>query len=179
MNAPLGRCYWAVAPFSPEPPFNLFAKGSDPIPVDSARRLVEASRGGSSAFKIITDVKVRPVLVISEVLEPYNEVLALRLHRLEKLPDDRAREAVRKHEEEKLFYLDPAEFDGLDVENAAMVSALVKLPVSALDTSVELGQLNTNELRVIHERVARTHGLRLEMQVIERARELLARGSSR
>jgi hypothetical protein len=36
-----------------------------------------------------------------------------------------------------------------------------------------LGSLHENELRVLHERVARAHELKLDVMMIERARRLL------
>lgn len=132
-----------------------------------------------SEFTMLTPVKARPVLVISGVLAPYEEVLALRLQRLEKLDADEA-DQVRRHEDAALFHLPPSSFSGLPVENAAIMTALLRLPIQALDTSTELGALNENELRVVHERVVRAHNLNLEMLVIEKARELLERlGSGR
>lgn len=131
-----------------------------------------------SEFTVLTPVKARPVLVVTDVLDPHDEVLALRLQRLEKLtPADAQR--VRAFEDEALFHLAPESFPGLPVENAAIVTALLRLPIEAIDTSVELGTLNENELRVLHERIVRAHGLNLEMLVIDRARELLERLKAR
>lgn len=127
-----------------------------------------------SEFVLLTPVKARPVLVVTDVLQPHDEVLALRLHRLEKLASDEA-ERVRNHDDPALFHLAPHSFPGLPVENAAIVTGLLRLPVAAIDTSTELGNLNENELRVVHERLARAHGLNLEMLVLEKARELLKR----
>lgn len=131
-----------------------------------------------SEFVLLTHVKARPVLVVTDVLQPHDEVLALRLHRIEELAGDEA-ERVRNHDDPALFHLSPSSFPGLPVENAAIVTALLRLPAAAIDTSVELGTLNENELRVVHERLARAHGLNLEMQVLEKARELLERLKSR
>lgn len=131
-----------------------------------------------SEFTLLTPIKARPVLVVTEVLDPYDEVLALRLQRLEKLvPEDAER--VRSLEDEGLFHLSPQAFPGLPAENAAIVSALLRLPIEAIDTSMELGTLNENELRVVHERLVRSHGLNLEMLVIDKARELLERLKAR
>jgi hypothetical protein len=69
--------------------------------------------------------------------------------------------------------LRPESFPGLPVENAAIVTSLLRLPVSALDRRVSLGSLNENELRVLHERLARAHELKLDSMIVERARRLL------
>lgn len=131
-----------------------------------------------SEFVLLMPVKARPVLVVTEVLQPHDEVLALRLTRLEKMPDEDAAR-VRSREDPALFHLAPDSFPGLPVENAAIVTALLRLPAAAIDTTTELGTLNDNELRVVHERLARAHGLNLEMLVLEKARELLERLGSR
>ena len=60
---------------------------------------------------------------------------------------------MRGDDAEGLFHLDPTRFPGLGQENAAIITALLRLPVSAIDTSEELGTLEV--LRAVHERVAR------------------------
>ena len=132
-----------------------------------------------SEFVLLTPVKARPVLVITEVLPQHDEVLALRLRRLEKMSSDAARQLVREGKDEALFYLPPESFPGLAVENAAIVTSLLRLPVSALDWRALLGSLNGNELRVLHELVARAHELKLDVMILQKAQGLLnaAQGS--
>lgn len=48
-----------------------------------------------SEFVLLTPVKTRPVLVITGILPEHDELLALRLRRLEKLASDAARQVVR------------------------------------------------------------------------------------
>lgn len=179
MRPPAGRCHWAVAPFSPRPPFRLYAGlDSPPREVASPAQLTAAAKKGMSEFTVLAPVKARPVLLLTEVLQPHDEVLAVRLQRLEKLTADEAMR-VRDHRDEGLFHLEPDAFPGLPVENAAIVTALLRLPIHAVDTSAELGSLNDNELRTLHERVVRANGFDLEMLVIEKARELLERLQAR
>lgn len=164
-----------MAPFSPRPPFRLYAgEEQPPREVDTAS-IVSAAKRGASEFVVLSPVKARPVLVLTEVIQPSDEVLALRLQRLEKLGDSKAQKRVREHADDLLFYLQPHHFPGLPVENAAIVSGLLRLPIAAVDTRAELGSLNENELRVVHERIAASHGLRLDMLVLEQARRLLER----
>lgn len=134
---------------------------------------IAAFRGGSE-FTILTPVKVRPVMVVSDILSPFDEVLALRLKRLSTLPEDQAR-SVRERQDERLYYLDPDAMGGLEVENAAIVTSLLKLPVGALDTTSELGSIKDDELRVLHQRIADSHGLKLDLPVLDRALELMAK----
>jgi len=135
----------------------------------------EAARKGASEFALLTPVKARPVLVITEVLPEYEEVLALRLRRLEKLTSEAERVRVREGSDPGLFHLKPDRFGGLPVENAAIVSSLLRLPAAALDRRTSLGALDDNELRALHERVARAHRLRLDILVLERAQALVER----
>ena len=174
MIAPQGRCYWAVVPFSPAQPFRIYA-GTERAPLAvTTTAIVNAARKGDPQFDAIVPVKARPVLVLTELLAPFDEVLALRLRTFDKL-SAAEQQRVREHQEDALFHLEPAAFAGLPQENAAIVSALVRVPVGAIATERELGTLNENELRVVHERVARAHGLRLDMLALEQAQQLIKR----
>lgn len=135
----------------------------------------EAARKGASEFALLTPVKARPVLVITDVLPEHDEVLALRLRRLEKLTTEAERERVREGSDPGLFHLKPDRFSGLPVENAAVVSSLLRLPAAVLDRRRSLGALEDNELRALHERVTRVHRLRLDNLILERAQSLLQR----
>lgn len=163
----------------PEPPFRIYAgTGQEPFEVPDANKIrVAASKGGGSEFTLLTPVKPRPVLVVTDPLEPYNEVVVLRLKRLNTLADSDA-EAVRQHQDNALFYLKPDAFNGLELENAAIVTSMLRLPMSAIDTTVELGTVDENELRVLHERIVEAHGLRLEIPILHKAQELLRKINS-
>jgi hypothetical protein len=176
VNPPVGRCYWALAPFAPAPPFRLYAgRNEQPRQVTSVGPLVDAARKGMAEFVLLHPVKARPVLVISPPLEPGGDVMALRLRRLERLSDERARQRVRTHNDPGLLYLRPATFPGLPTENAAIVTTLLRLPPAALDMREELGALDADELRAVHERVARACRLRLDMLALEQAQKLIDR----
>jgi hypothetical protein len=173
VQPPLGHCYWAVAPFAPTAPFRAYQEGAPPREIPSAEAFTEAARKGMSEFVLLTPVKTRPVLVMTGVLPEHDEVLALRLRRLEKMSSEAARELVRAGSDQALYYLQPDSFPGLPVENAAIVTSLLRLPLGALDRRASLGSLNENELRVLHERVAHAHELKLDVMIVERARRLL------
>ncbi len=150
-----------------------------PKDVGSAEPFVDAARKGMSEFVVLTTVKARPVLVITPVLPDYDEVLVLRLRRFEKLSSDTIRQQVRTGSDPALFPLDPERFPGLPVENAAIVTSLLRLPVEALDRRESLGSLDDSELRTLHERVVRAHGLKLDTLILERAQELIAAAQKR
>jgi len=175
LQQPLGHCYWALAPFAPAPPFRIYQEGAPPRSVGSVEPFTEAARKGASEFALLTPVKARPVLVITDVLAEHDEVLALRLRRLEKLATEAERERVREASDPGLFHLQPDRFRGLPVENAAIVSSLLRLPAAALDRRSSLGALEDNELRALHEWVTRVHRLRLDKLVFERVQSLLQR----
>lgn len=170
MRTPIGRAYWAVAPFSPEPPFRVYAgEGHAPIKVSDTARLAAA---GEEQLTLLTPVKVRPVLVITGPTSRFNEVLALRLRRFTAL-DIAEREIVREGRAEDLFYLRPEGFPDLPEENAAMITTALRLPLATIDTSKPLGAVNEHELRVVHERLVRAHELDLRNLVLRNARQLL------
>jgi hypothetical protein len=176
---PLGHCYWALAPYSPRPPFRVYGEEMVPKDVASVEPFVVAARRGMSEFVVLTPVKARPVLVITPVLPEYEEVLALRLRRFEQLSSDTVRQQVRDGEDAALFHLRPDRFPGLPVEHAAIITSLLRLPAEALDRRESLGSLNENELRVLHGRVVRAHSLKLDMLVLERAQSLIAQARQR
>jgi hypothetical protein len=175
LRPPLGHCYWALAPFAPTPPFRIYQQGAVPRAVDSVEPFTEAARKGASEFALLTPVKARPVLVLTQVLPEHEEVLALRLRRLEKLSSDDERQRVRDGADAGLFHLRGEHFPGLPTENAAIVSSLLRLPAAALDRRRSLGALDDNDLRVLHERVATAHGFKLDMLVLKRAQALIER----
>ena len=161
MNELAGAVIWAVVPFVPEAPFRLYA-GHDraPVEVAEATKLIAAARKGSDAeFTFLVPGKARPILVVSDQLDPrLEELLALRLVRLSALTP-KEREVVRSGAEPGLYPLDPARFD-LPDENAAMVAALVRVHRSAIDTE-PVGRLDPAGLRAVHERLASYYGLDL------------------
>jgi hypothetical protein len=132
-----------------------------------------------SEFVALTPVKARPVLVITPVLRDHDEVLALRLRRFERLSSDAVRQQVREGGDPALLALRSERFPGLPVENAAIVTSLLRLPVEALDRRESLGALDESELRTVHARVARAHGLKLDLLVLERAQQLVATAQQR
>jgi hypothetical protein len=124
-----------------------------------------AQRGGDSEITVLTTAKLRPVLVIAEAADSSFDgpaVLALRLRRFSKLTADE-QAAVRGGETPRLFVLRPERFPGLVEENAAVLPALVRVARNALDETEDLGALDENELRVLHERIARYFNLDLTM----------------
>jgi hypothetical protein len=145
-----------------------------PKDVGSPEPFVDAAQKGMSEFVLLTPVKARPVLVITPVLPDHEEVLALRLRKLEKLSSEAARQQVRDSEDPALFHLPVERFPDLPVENAAIVTSLLRLPVEALDRRRSLGALDEHGLRALHERVVRAHALKLDVLILERAQALIA-----
>lgn len=171
MREPVGSIFRAVAPFSPQPPFRLYAGvGEPPVIVNETPQITEA---GGMELTVLVPVKARPVLVITPPSARHNEVLALRLRRLSRMAEGERR-AVRLNEDDGFFCLDPACCPGLEEENAAIIGTAMRLPVSALDLARPLGQIDGDQIGAIHERFARIHQLDLRGTIVGRARELLA-----
>jgi len=144
--------------------------------VGSSEPFVDAARKGTSEFVALVPVKARRVLVITPILHECDGVLALRLRRFEKLSSDAVRQTVRMGDDPALFPLRPERFPGLAAENAAIVTSLLRLPVDTLDRRESLDE---SELRTLHTRVARAHGLRLDTLILERAQQLIAAAQQR
>lgn len=171
-TSPKGHCVWGVIPFAPKPPFEIYVEDGDNAFGD-VRQFVTAARSGEPEFNVLSPVKARPVVVITDVLAPWDEVLVLRLKKLSKIENDADRQRVLDHKDSHLFHLVPHRFTGLPEENAVMATTLTRVPVSALDLSSSLGKLDENELRVLHERIATINGLDLKGLIIPKAKQLL------
>ena len=175
-----GSVRWAVVPFVPAPPFRLYTgTGGEPIIVRDADTLIDAARhGGDAEFSYIVPGKTRPVLLLSDPpADHHREVTALRLLRFSNLSLDE-QQRVRAQQDELLFYLAPDRFD-LPEENAALVTALVRLHLDAIGSGPALGQLDDNEMRVLGERIIRFYGFDLRLLLERHIRELAARRQAR
>lgn len=181
MKGLAGAVVWAVVPYVPEAPFRLYAgQHQAPVEVSQAEKLITAARkGADSEFTFLVPGKARPVLVVSGRTDPrLGELLALRLVRLSAL-DAQEQELVRAGGDQGLLRLPPARFE-LPEENAAIVAALVRVHESAVDSD-PVGRLDQQELRTVHERLARHYGLDLHALVraeLERLAEDQRRRSS-
>lgn len=172
MNGLAGAVVWAVVPFVPEAPFRLYAGARHaPVVVPKAERLIAAARrGADNEFTFLVPAKARPVLVISDRIDPrLHEVLALRLARMSGL-DASEQETIRSGHEPALYPLPPERFD-LSEENAAIIATLVRVHESAINTP-PAGRLEPAELREIHARVATHYGLDLHELVLRELRKL-------
>ncbi len=170
-----GSVRWAVVPFTPRPPFRIYAGAErGPIEVSDLERLVGAARRGADAeLTYLVPAKVRPVLVLNEPPAAHHaDATALRLVRLSTLTEEQ-RDVVRRQQDELLFYLDPARVD-LPEENAAIVSTLVRVHVDAV-AGDSLGRLDDAELRLLGERIIRWYGFDTRRLVERQIRELVAR----
>jgi len=172
-----GSVRWAVVPYSPRPPFRLYAgEQHAPIVVGSADEIIAAARkrGADAELTYLVPGKARPVLILSEPPTAYHqEVTALRLLRLAKL-DQEEQDEVRRQADELLFYLSPERFQ-LPEENAAMVSAVVRLHLDAVESGPSLGVLDDEEMRTLGERIIRFYQFDTRRLLEARIRELAAR----
>ena len=170
-----GTVRWAVVPFAPRPPFRLYAgEGHAPITSPNVDPIIAAARaGGDAELTYLVSGKARPVLILNDPpSEHHREVTALRLLRLSRL-SDQEQSHVREGKDELLFHLDPKRFD-LPEQNAAMVSAIVRVHVDAIGSGPPAGVLGDIEMRIVGERVIRFYGFDTRLLIERRIRELAA-----
>jgi hypothetical protein len=174
-----GEVYWAVVPYTPQAPFQIFVKDKPPVEVAEARTIVEGLRkGGDAELRFVVEAKARPVLLISDDLDPRTgDLFGLRLIRLASLDEDEAQH-VREQRDPGLFHLKGERFPGLDEESAAMISAPIRVHQSAVDIGSPLGRLDQNEMRVLAERFVTYWEFDLHQLLVGKIRELLRKRES-
>jgi hypothetical protein len=174
-----GEVYWAVVPYTPQAPFHVFVKEKPPVAVPSAKTIIDGLRkGGEAEFRFVVEAKARPVLLLSDRVDPHTgDLFGLRLVRLSTLAEDEAQQ-VREQRQPGLFHLKPERFPDLEEESAAMVSAPIRLHETAVDTTQPLGRLDQNEMRVLSERFVSYWELDLHQLLIGKIRELLRKRES-
>lgn len=179
MTLATGEVYWAVVPYTPQAPFHVFVKDKPPVEVPAAKTIIDGLRkGGDAEFRFVVEAKARPVLLLSDRVDPRTgDLFGLRLVRLSTLAEDEAQQ-VRDQREPGLFHLKPERFPDLEEESAAMISAPIRVHETAVDTNRPLGRLDQNEMRVLSERFASYWELDLHQLLIGKIRELLRKRES-
>jgi hypothetical protein len=174
-----GAVYWAVVPSTPQAPFQVFVKDKPPVEVPEAKTIIDGLRkGGNAEVRFVVEAKARPVLLLSDRVDPQtSDLFGLRLVRLSALDAEEAQQ-VRDQRQPGLFHLKPERFPDLDEESAAMISAPIRLHETAVDTTQPLGRLDQNELRVLNERFVSYWELDLNQLLIGKIRELLRKRES-
>lgn len=179
MSLAAGEVYWAVVPSTPQAPFHIFVRDKPPVEVPSAKTIIDGLRkGGDAEFRFVVEAKARPVLLLSDRVDPRTgDLFGLRLVRLGTLDEDEAQQ-VRDQRQPGLFHLKPERFPDLEEESAAMISAPIRLHETAVDSSNPLGRLDQNEMRVLSERFVSYWELDLNQLLIGKIRELLRKRES-
>jgi hypothetical protein len=174
-----GEVYWALVPYTPQAPFHVFVKDKPPVEVPQAKTIIDGLRkGGDAEFRFVVEAKARPVLLLSDRVDPQTgDLFGLRLVRLSALAEDEAQQ-VREQRQPGLFHLKPERFPGFEEESAAMISAPIRLHETAVDTTQPLGRLDQNEMRVLSERFVSYWELDLHQLLIGKIRELLRKRES-
>jgi hypothetical protein len=173
-----GEVYWAVVPSTPQAPFQVFVKDKPPVVVPDAGTIVEGLRGGDAELRFVVEAKARPVLLLSDRVDPRTgDLFGLRLVRLGSLGEEAA-ERIREQREPGLFHLKPERFPDLEQESAAMISAPIRLHESAVHLTEPLGRLDQNEMRVLAERFVTYWELDLHQLLIGKIRDLLRKRES-
>lgn len=179
MTFATGEVYWAVVPYTPQAPFQVFVKDRPPVEVPAAKTIIDGLRkGGDAEFRFVVEAKARPVLLLSDRIDPRTgDLFGLRLVRLSALDEAEAQQ-VREQRQPGLFHLKPERFPELEEESAAMISAPIRLHETAVDTTQPLGRLDENEMRVLSERFVSYWELDLHQLLIGKIRELLRKRES-
>lgn len=174
-----GEVYWAVVPYTPQAPFQIFVKDKPPVEVPDAKTIVAGLRkGGDAEFRFVVEAKARPVLLLSDHVDPRTgDLFGLRLVRLDSLDEDEAQQ-VREQRETSLFHLKEERFPELREESAAMISAPIRIHQSAVDLGGPLGRLDQNEMRVLAERFVTYWQFDLHQLLVGKIRELLRKRGS-
>jgi hypothetical protein len=174
LNFSAGEVYWAVVPYTPQAPFQVFVKDGAPVEVPEARTIVAGlKKDGDAELRFVVEAKARLVLLLSDRFDAHTgDLFGLRLVRLSSLDEDEA-ERVRNQREPGLFHLKPERFPDLTEESAAIVSAPIRLHQTAVDFGKPLGRLDQNEMRVLSERFVSYWELDLHQLLIGKIRELL------
>lgn len=174
MTLATGEVYWAMVPATPRAPFQVFVRDKPPVEAPGAKTIIDALRkSGDAEFRFVVEAKARPVLLLSDRIDPQTgELFGLRLIRLSALDEEEA-ERVRGQHEPGLFHLKPERFAELEDEWAVMISAPIRLHENAVDTTQALGRLDQNEMRVLSERFASYWELDLHQLLIGKIRGLL------
>lgn len=174
MSFSAGEVYWAVVPYTPQAPFQVFVKDGAPVEVPEARTIVAGlKKGGDAELRFVVEAKARPVLLLSDRVDAHTgDLFGLRLVRLSSLDEDEA-ERVRNQREPGLFHLKPERFPDLTEESAAIVSAPIRLHQTAVDFDKPLGRLDQNEMRVLSERFITYWQFDLHQLLLGKIKELL------
>ena len=171
--------YWAVVPYTPQAPFQVFVKDGPPVQVSDAKTIIAGLRkGGDAEFRFVVEAKARPVLLLSDRVDPRTgDLFGLRMLRLGTLDEEEAQQ-IRDQRQPGLFHLRPERFPDLDEESAAMISAPIRLHETAVDASKPLGRLDQNEMRVLAERFVAYWQFDLHQLLVGKIRELLRKRES-
>lgn len=179
MTIAAGEVYWAVVPYTPQAPFQVFVKDKPPVAVPDAGTIVEGLRkGGDAELRFVVEAKARPVLLLSDRVDSRTgDLFGLRLVRLASLEEEAA-QRIREQREPGLFHLKPERFPDLEEESAATISAPIRLHESAVHLTQALGRLDQNEMRVLAERFVTYWEFDLHQLLIGKIRELLRKRES-
>jgi mRNA-degrading endonuclease toxin of MazEF toxin-antitoxin module len=167
-----GRIVLALFPFAAAFPLRL-ADGQEVDSVESYLRL----RGGA-ATGLVADARIRPVLLLHDRTRgPYDDVVCLRINSAK--PAMRQTESwprIAEHEHPYFLHLplENARY-GLDEESVIALSAIGAVHRSAIAGRRAIGELSTDEMQVVSERLARILSLDLAPLIAAQARELLRR----
>lgn len=179
-----GAIVWAVVAYQEEAPFEL-RSNSHPLGRQGASWIAHRVARPSTdhqhleqPFDLVVKAKVRPIVLLQDRPQGrLREYAALKLTRLEKYAAEKQREVRSQPAGAPFFYLKAGR---LTVEHAVDLLSLVRIHESAIVTrsgKIEIiDKLNSNEFRVVCERLVDLLDLDLANLVGREANKLLVAG---
>lgn len=172
-----GAILWAITTYQAQRPFRVIEHDGSESRYDSSRDLTQAvlERSVGPEFELAVSAKVRPVLLLQD--QPagrFDDIVALRLTRLQKF-SDQEQDQIRRQSEPTLFYLghDKSKY-GLDREYAAVLTSLHRLHTSTL-VGKALGSVDQAEFRTLCERLVRVADLDISNLIVREAASFTSR----
>lgn len=167
-----GRIVVALFPFAAAFPTRL----ADGTAITSIDQYVERRRG--AATSLLVEARLRPVLLLHDQTRgPYDDVVCLRINSVKTAMRQGASWArIARHEHPFFFHLplDHGRY-GLVEESVIALPAIGAIHKSAIAGRRAIGELSTQELQVVSERLVRLLSLDLAPLIAAQARELLRR----
>lgn len=169
-----GRIVWAVFPFAPEFPAETLEE-AERVRFEDAEAYARARKGAPTEF--ITEARLRPVLLLHDgSRDDHGDILCLRINSVKAKHREGTQTWRRITDREHPFFFHlPAGGYGLDQESLISLTSVGSIHKSVIAAIKPPGDLSSEEMRVISERLTRVLSMDLAPLIAKRARELLER----
>lgn len=171
-----GRIFYALFPFAAELPLTSEDEGGQKLVFPTIEAYARARKG--LATRVLTDVRLRPVLLLHDGTRgEHEDVVCLRINTVK--PRHRRSAAAWEQIEEQrhlfFYYLPAAQRRyGLPEDSLIALSSIGSVHKSAI-LGLPVGELTHREMQIVSERLSRILSLDLASLIAEKASELLRR----